>query len=409
VQKQITSLAQLPPEQQQAQLQSLVDQAEKLGPSETLKEGEKRISAITGRTLAANPKTEKPTEAEFASIANDPTKTPEQRQAASAALAALQAPVVAARNETARHNAEMERISKLTEGREAARDAEIARHNREQERANDPLAALTGGGAQTPTSATAAEGPHGEDFLKTLPPSVASEVKAYAEGRRPFPAGFALKSPYFQSMIQMVGQYDPTFDAVNYNARSKTRNDFTSGTSAKTINALNTVTQHLNRLSDSADALNNTWSPAYNTIANVLSKQSGSKQVTQFETDKKAVVDELTRAWRQAGGSEGDIKSWSAVLDAANSPTQLHGAIAEMGHLLEGKLSALEAQYQQGMGTTDTTGMKVVTPESRAVLSKLEQRAGGESIGPKEGEQRPIPSIPGGMAEYKNGKWIRVK
>ena len=72
-------------------------------------------------------------------------------------------------------------------------------------------------------------------YLASLPAPVASEVKAYAEGRRPFPTGFALKAPYFQSLIQMVGQYDPTFDAVNYNARSKTRNDFTSGASSKTM------------------------------------------------------------------------------------------------------------------------------------------------------------------------------
>ena len=47
-----------------------------------------------------------------------------------------------------------------------------------------------------------------------------------------------------------------------------------------------------------------------------------------------------------------------------------------MGHLLEGKLTALESQYQQGMGTTDTTGLSVVTPAARAVLSKIEQKAG---------------------------------
>jgi hypothetical protein len=213
----------------------------------------------------------------------------------------------------------------------------------------------------------------GDAFLKTLPGNVATEVKAYAEGRRPFPAGFALKSPYFQSLIQMVGQYDPTFDAVNYNARAKTRQDFTSGKSAQTINALNTVAQHLDRLSTSADALNNTFSPAYNTLANFLSRHTGKAVVTNFETDKKAVVDELTRAWRQAGGSEQDVKAWASVLDASNSPAQLHGAIGEMGQLLEGKLSALEAQAQQGLGIAPD--IQVIKPEARAVLGRLEKKA----------------------------------
>lgn len=279
--------------------------------------------------------------------------------------------------ERVRHDQATERLSGIQAGRETAADAETARHHRELETAANPLGGVMSGqapgGPQT--------GLTGEAYLKTLPPPIASEVKAYAEGRRPFPTGFALKTPYFQMLIQAVGQYDPTFDAVNYNARAKTRADFTSGKSAQTINALNTVTQHLDQLSGATDQLKNTWSPTYNSVANFLSKQSGAKVVTNFETTKKAVTDELTRAWRQAGGTEADIKSWSSVLDAANSPEQLHGAIAEMGHLLEGKLSALENQYQQGMGTT---AVKVVTPEARATLQKLEQRAGGSAAPPKD-------------------------
>lgn len=190
-----------------------------------------------------------------------------------------------------------------------------------------------------------------------------------------FPGGFALKSPYWQSMISLVGQYDPSFDAVNYTARSKTRNDFTSGKSAQTINALNTVTQHLGKLSDSTEALNNSTLPIYNSVANLLSKAGGNPAVTNFEADKKAVTDELTRAWRGAGGSEQDIKSWSRVLDASESPQQLHGAIREIGGLLEGKLSALENQYTQGMGHAPE--IPVITPEARRTLTTLEQRAGG--------------------------------
>lgn len=293
----------------------------------------------------------------------------------------------AAAAETARHNRENERIAGLNVGREAAAQAETARHNRATEAANNPLAALTGGavgGASVPASAVQAEGPHGADFLKQLPPNVAGEVKAYAEGRRPFPAGFALKSPYFQSLIQMVGQYDPTFDAVNYNSRAKTRQDFTSGASAKTVNALNTAIGHLDQLSTVSDELGNFHEGSLgpltgtaNKLGNVLSRASGSPKVTNFQAVVKPVADELTRVWRQSGGAEADIKNRLDALSASNTPEQLHGAIAEIGHLLESKLGALETQYQQGMGTTDTTGMNVVTPASRALLNRLEQKASG--------------------------------
>lgn len=311
------------------------------------------------------------------------TPTPEQ---AKAAVDLTQQPAMAGREtaaaaqaELARHNQELERIQSLQVGRESAANAETARHNKAMEQANNPLGALLqGGGQATPEHGAAAQpaNPTGDAVLATVPPQIASTVKALAEGRMAFPAGFALKSPYWQSMIALVGQYDPTFDAVNYNSRSKTRADFTSGAAAKNINALNTVAQHMNILSDSADALSNTWSPAYNTIANFVSKQSGSPVVTNFETAKKAVVDELTRVWRQSGGSAADIAERSKVLDAANSPAQLHGAISQMGQLIEGKLSALESQYKQGMGTSEA-GVNVITSAARAVLDKLEQRSGG--------------------------------
>lgn len=271
------------------------------------------------------------------------------------------------------------------------RETEVERENRAKDAANNPLAALTGaaavGGASAqagqtsaaPGASQAPANPHGADFLKMLPPNIASEVQAYAEGRRPFPAGFALKSPYFQSLIQMVGQYDPTFDALNYNARAKTRADFTSGKSSQTINALNTVIGHLDSLSTATDALNNTNVPVLNSVLNqISSKLLGRPNVTNFNTVKKAVADEVTKVWRQTGGSAADIKAASDNLDAANSPQQLHEAIAEYGHLLDSKLDALKTQYAQGMGTTDTTGLNVVTPQSQAVLDKLEAKAAGQ-------------------------------
>lgn len=328
---------------------------------------------IPGMSVPEKP--EKPTEASLAADLSSPD--PVVRARATTAIDALgRETSVAAQAETVRHNQEMERISSMTAGREVAAQQETARHNKATEAAANPLAALTG---QSPSASGAPTNVTGQDFLKTLPPNIASEVKAYAEGRRPFPGGMAMKSPYFQSLIQMVGQYDSGFDAVDYNARSKTRNDFTSGKSAQTINALNTVAQHLDRLSSAADELNNSWSPTYNSIANYLSQKSGSSVVTKFETDKKAVVDELTRAWRQSGGTEGDIKSWSQVLDASNSPTQLKTAISEMGGLLEGKLSALEQQQKVGLGTA--ADIPIVTPQARAVLTRIQGGSAPASSG----------------------------
>jgi hypothetical protein len=151
----------------------------------------------------------------------------------------------------------------------------------------------------------------GDALLQSLPKPIADQVRALAEGRMNFPGGFALKSPYWQNMISLVSQYDPSFDAVNYGARSKTRNDFTAGKSAQQANALNTVIGHLGQLSDAADSLKNTSFPYYNTAANFLAKQTGDPRINQFNITRKAVVDELTRVYRGTGGSEKDIETWT--------------------------------------------------------------------------------------------------
>lgn len=236
----------------------------------------------------------------------------------------------------------------------------------------------TGANPQVPGGVSQESTLHGDDFLKTLPPALGAQVKAYAEGKMPLPAGFALKSPYFQKMLQMITQYDPSFDAVNYNARSKTRNDFTSGKSAQSINALNTVIGHLQTLSDAADNLNNTRFPALNSVENYALNAMGDPRIKQFDTTKKAVVDELTRVWRGSGGSEGDIKTWSDQISAANSPQQLHTVIAQIGELLQSKINSLAETYKQGMGTT-AAPIQFVTPQSAAALKKLEGRASGNT------------------------------
>lgn len=218
--------------------------------------------------------------------------------------------------------------------------------------------------------------PTGDAFLQTLDKPVADQVKALADGRMAFPSGFALKSPYWQHMIQAVSQYDPSFDAINYNARGKTRNDFTSGKSATQINAMNTVIGHLKSLSDSADGLNNTRFVPLNTYVNMAESAIGDPRYKQFDTTKKAVVDELTRVWRGNGGSEGDIKTWSDQINSANSPAQLHGVINQIGELLESKINAMGEQYKQGMGTAGNP-IQLVTPQAGQVLKVLHNRAAG--------------------------------
>lgn len=232
-----------------------------------------------------------------------------------------------------------------------------------------------GGDGGMPVPAANPLGPHGDMYLQTLDQTQAAQVKALAEGRLAFPTGTALKSPYWQEMLQHVAQYDPGFDAVNYNARAATRKGFTSGKEAQTVNALNTVAEHLGTLSDYTKDLNNTSFQPYNRLKNYIADQTGDPTIARFNTAKKAVADEVAKVWRASGGSQADIEENLHNLNSAQSPEQLNAAIGTLTKLISGKVSALQDQYTSGMGTTQDV-RPLVSPEAGAAFEKTLQRAG---------------------------------
>ncbi len=217
---------------------------------------------------------------------------------------------------------------------------------------------------------------HGAEYLKELPGARSALVKGYAEGRVSFPGSFSLKSPYWQKVIADITQYDPDFDAVNYNARAATRKDFTSGKSAQNITSFNTAIGHLGTLDKAAEELNNTRFPAFNSVANFVASNTGDPRVVKFNTAKQAVADELTRAFRGTGGNVYDIKGWEENLGAANSPAQLRGAVKQAVDLLRSRIESIGQQYRRGMGTTADV-MDLLTPSAKKTLARL---PGGEDL-----------------------------
>jgi hypothetical protein len=237
---------------------------------------------------------------------------------------------------------------------------------------------------------TGTTGLSGEDFLKTLDKPVADQVRALAEGRMPMPSGFALRSPYWQKMMQIVSQYDPNFDAVNYSSRAKTRNDFTSGKSAQNITSFNTAIAHLGSFADIAEKLDNSNYPAWNSITNFAQGQYDPKtqaNLKQFQATKTALTEELTRAFRGSGGNVHDIEEWAKSINAADSPAALKAVVQQAGELLRGRLSAVGDTYNRGMGTTKDP-LELLSPKAAETLRRFAPDSGDtqDSAGKSEEE-----------------------
>jgi len=228
------------------------------------------------------------------------------------------------------------------------------------------------GGPADPLPNTQGSNLTGDPYLQTLPGARAQQVKALAEGRMAFPSGFALKSPYWQQLLQDVSQYDPSFDAVNYGARAKTRADFTSGKSAQNINAINTAIGHLSMLAQYGDQLNNTGMPALNAVKNWAEVQMGDKRVGQYQQLRDGVAGELTRVYRGTGGSEADVKQWQSNFPVNGSPDQIRGAIQAAANMLQSRLDSLGMLYNQGMGTTKDP-LELLNSHTATMLQQFEK------------------------------------
>lgn len=209
--------------------------------------------------------------------------------------------------------------------------------------------------------------------------SVQDVVRALVDYRIPLPSGFALRSPYWQQVLRLATEYDPTFDATQYQIRMRTRQDFTSGQSARAINSLNTVVGHLDTLQKRARELAPSWSPAFNTVKNLVRTQQGSALVKNFTTARDAVANELTRVFRNTGGTESDIRKWSENISAAGSPEQLQGAIDQALDLMDSRLDALRSQYEKGMGRP--LDFTILNSRSQEILDRMRTERNATSSG----------------------------
>lgn len=244
--------------------------------------------------------------------------------------------------------------------RSDARAAAAAEREQKKFESEDTMAPPPGDVAKT-----------GDEYLATIPPSLAGQVKALAEGRRAFPTGSALRSPAVQQLIAAATQYDPTLDATNAATRVATRKKFTSGTTRDNITAINTALGHLGTLWKDSQKLNNFGSPIVNAPVNAFESHIlGDQRYTNFDLTRHAVVDELEKAFRGSGGTQTGIDEWKRGINSSQSPEQLRGAIGKAVELLSSRLDALGDAYTTGMGRS-ADPMVFLNPHAKAVFGAL--------------------------------------
>ena len=176
-------------------------------------------------------------------------------------------------------------------------------------------------------------------------------------------SGFAMRSPYGQSVMSRVKELNPDYRAGDVESSIKATKDFATGKNGNTVRSLNVAVNHLDTLGQLSDALNNNDINLFNKIGNTYAQQTGNPIPTNFNAAKKIVADEIVKGIVGSGGSVSDREEAANTINAANSPAQLKGVIDTYKQLLGGQLSGLKQQYETTTGKKDFN--KFISPNTQ--------------------------------------------
>ncbi len=218
----------------------------------------------------------------------------------------------------------------------------------------------------------------GEEVLNKVPKDLQGTIKAMTEYRYPKLSSFALRSPYYQKMLNIITAYDPNFDVKQYDARQKTLSAFASGKEAADIRSLNTVIGHLGEAHERFKDLGNKGLPIYNKIKNKFLTDIGYSSPKKFDTASETASFEIARALTGGVPNAVDIQHWREKFDNADSPEQFNGVVEEAVGLLSSRVGSYKDQWQKVFDKPPP--FSLLNQESQNVLKKAGGEHGREAI-----------------------------
>lgn len=220
------------------------------------------------------------------------------------------------------------------------------------------------------------------DVIADLPPGVQEKIKGVADGTIDIKnfsqrLGKNGKAPR-DEVLELVKQYDPSFDTANAPARAATLKAFKSGVEARKLTALGTVIGHVSELNENGLALDNWKSNTFGVGTQAANKMrlwaEENKQspiITKFDNSVTAVSSELATAFRGNTTAVSDIQDWRKGMNASMSPDQIRASTQQLGKLLLARMSELKEQWDRGMGHNQDPSIATKLAATRNLLEKM--------------------------------------
>lgn len=235
-----------------------------------------------------------------------------------------------------------------------------------------------GGGASAGNTSFDSDGnpvvtPSPEDTFKRL----SQEDQATIKGLQDYtisPDSISNRGNKRIQYVSLAKSLDPTYDQTQFQARSKLRQDYTSGKTSQNVKSFNTAIQHLSELNQ---AIQNVPSSRFGPLEaaqryGFQKFQSGSPQdlaMKNEDTALTAVSGELANVFKQSGGTDPEISKWFNAYDPNSSRETKRAFIQEGIKLLQGRIGALSSDYERGMGRAPEKAL--VYPETQKAIDQM--------------------------------------
>lgn len=196
-------------------------------------------------------------------------------------------------------------------------------------------------------------------FLKSISdkygPNAAQTVSDMADYtyQPPTAAAIGRKDSPYPALFAAAKVLNPTLDMANYGSQFAGAKDWAvGGKSADAVKAGNQTLEHQgDALIESMKGLDNTQSPAFNSVKNWVNSQVlGHAGMGAFKTSAHAVADEMGKLFKGQGISDREIKQWEENLPDNMSPEQQRSEAKTLITLVKGGFDALEQKRLAALG-----------------------------------------------------------
>lgn len=207
--------------------------------------------------------------------------------------------------------------------------------------------------------------------------AVDATAQAIASYRQAPLSSYAMRGGQGPEIMKRIREINPDYDAKYYAPAQRTLTNFDVGKQGDMVRSLNVTIQHLGVFDDLAKGLNNRDTPAINRVLNYVQTQLGRPDVTNFETAKGIIADEVVKSV-VGSGAVFDRESMQKNLKDSSSPEQLSGQVKTIKSLMAGQLRGLRKQFTASHLPQEEFDAKL-DPETLASLEPGASHGGASS------------------------------